>query len=87
MQYFYDAYLIISNNGVRPNTTLPSFEVQCQFGNNEAFTVISVAIQPKDGFIFPQKQSEKCSEPECFQKVITYTPDFKQIEVYQYQFF
>ena len=66
---------------IRPNISLPSFEVNCLFGNESAVTEITPVNLPESGLVFPKNESERCSEPNCFIKSVQYHPSLDQIEV------
>ena len=71
------------NNGtfrIRPNISIPSFEVNCLFGNESAFTEIPPVNLPKNGLVFPKNESEMCPEPNCFTQSVQYHPSLDQIE-------
>ena len=72
------------NNGtfrIRPNVTLPSFEVHCTFGEELAVTEIKPFDWPENGLVFPKNESVRCSEPNCFTQKVEYSPSLDQIEV------
>ena len=72
------------NNGtfrIRPNVTLPSFEVHCAFGNELAVTEIKPLNLPENGLVFPKNESVRCYEPNCFTEAVKYSPSLDQIEV------
>ena len=66
---------------IRPNISLPSFEVNCLFGNESAVTEITPVNLPESGLVFPKNESERCSEPNCFTQSVQYHPSLNQIEV------
>ena len=72
------------NNGtfrIRPNISIPSFEVNCLFGNESAVTEITPVNLPKSGLVFPKNESVRCLEPNCFTQSVKYHPSLDQIEV------
>ena len=72
------------NNGtfrIRPDISLPSFEVNCGFWNESAVTEIQPMNWPKNGLVFPKNESVRCSEPNCFTQSVQYNPSLDQIEV------
>ena len=72
------------NNGtfrIRPDISLPSFEVNCVFGNDSGVTEIVPLDWPEIGLVFPKNESVRCYEPNCFTKSVQYDPSLAQIEV------
>lgn len=56
-----------------------SFKVECLFGSAAGHTVIHPTDYPEGGFTFPENESQRCSEANCFRKQIEYGPSKNQI--------
>ena len=57
--------------------------MNCAFGNELAVTEIEPLDLPDKGLIFPQNDSVRCTDPNCFTQSIQYNPSLAQIEVGQ----
>ena len=67
---------------IQPSRELEPFNVECQFNNGTASTIIEKTHEQVTGFTsIPGTYG--CSAPGCFSDNITYKPSMPQIEVSQ----
>ena len=83
-QYFDNGERTNGAFRIRPDVSLPSFEVNCVFGNASAVTEIPPLDWPENGLVFPKNESVRCYEPNCFTQPVQYDPSLAQIEVNQF---
>ena len=58
-----------------------AFDVECEFNENQGFTVLKPEQWTKGGFTFPPTEDQRCSEPNCFTQNFEYSASDLQIEV------
>ena len=80
-QYFDNGERTNGTFRIRPDISLPSFGVNCRFGNDSAVTEIQPLDWPENGLIFPKNESVRCYEPNCFTQAVQYIPSINQIQV------
>ena len=66
---------------IRPNPDLHAFDVECEFNENQGFTVMKPKEWTEEGFTFPPTEDQRCSEPNCFTHSFEYSASNQQIEV------
>ena len=54
--------------------------MKCIFGFKGGLTVIYPTDHNKEGITFPENESQRCSEANCFKKQIQYSPSKDQIK-------
>jgi len=67
---------------IQPSRDLAPFNVQCQFGNETANTIIEKTHSEKAGFTSMPGMEYGCPTPGCFSDKITYEATMEQIEVF-----
>ena len=58
-----------------------AFDVECEFNENQGFTVLKPEQWNEKGFTFPPTEDQRCSEPNCFTHTFEYSASDLQIEV------
>ena len=64
-----------------PFPELHAFDVECEFTETEGRTVIRPVDWNENGFIFPNTEEERCTDPNCFSHNFNYLPSNDQIKV------
>ena len=57
-----------------------SFKVVCLFGSESAETAVHPSDWSKGGFTFPENESQRCIEANCYKKDVSYVPSKTQIK-------
>ena len=81
MEYFKQGDRTNGSYTIRPDVDLHSFEVICEFTQSGGYTIIKPENWPENGFTFPEKTENRCTDPECYQKKIEYGATTDQIKV------
>ena len=66
---------------IRPSLEIHSFYVECEFTEDIGITVIRQNDWKSDGYHYPQNDSQRCQNADCFTKSIEYGISLDQIEV------
>ena len=70
---------------IRPSLKYKSFKVKCEFTETGGRSILMPLNWRENGFIYPENEHQRCTEPECFQHLFSYGPRFEQIEVSFFQ--
>ena len=68
---------------IRPNISISSFPVECDFSTNKGITKVFPLDWPSEGFVFPPNKENRCLEPNCYNKSISYHPNKFQLQSLQ----
>ena len=66
---------------IRPDVGSPSFEVECEFTEEDGFTVLKPEDWSEDGFNYPKTEDERCTDPNCFSHSFRYDISSDQLDV------
>ena len=66
---------------IRPSLQLHSFYVECEFTEDTGITVIRQNDWKSAGYKYPENDSQRCLNADCFTKTIEYGVSLDQIEV------
>ena len=81
-EYLQMGSIVDGERLIQPSRELEPFNVECQFVNGTATTIIEKTHEQITGFTsIPGTYG--CSAPGCFSDVISYKPSINQIEVSQ----
>ena len=66
---------------IRPSLKFHAFIVECLFTETEGITILKPLDWTKGGYKYPKQDEQRCLEPHCFNHLINYGIDMKQLEV------
>ena len=66
---------------IRPDPEYHSFDVQCEFNENQGITVLKPSQWTQGGYTFPPTEGQRCSEANCYTHNFEYSASNDQIKV------
>ena len=66
---------------IRPSLELHSFYVECEFIEDIGITLIRQNDWKSDGYLYPENDSQRCQNADCYTKSLDYDASVDQIEV------